>query len=164
MSTVRLLLAIASSQQWLLEQLDVNNAFLHGDLYEEVYMDLPPGVVPPRPGQICRLRKSLYGLRQASHQWYEKLSQVLIASGFHQSQVDFSLFTKKKPDGSFIALLIYVDGMLLTANDQSEIDAVKQTLDSLFKIKVHFPLPWIRTFDYRKMMVHPSRILLHIAT
>ena len=135
LSTVRLLLAIASSQQWLLEQLDVNNAFLHGDLHEEVYMELPPGVVPPRPGQICRLRKSLYGLRQASRQWYEKLSQVLIASGFHQSQADFSLFTKKKPDGSFTALLIYVDDMLLTGNDQSEIDAVKQTLDRLFKIK-----------------------------
>ena len=84
-STIKFLLAIASSRKWILEQLDVNNAFLHRDLDEEVYMDLSPSVVPPRPGQICRLQKSLYDLRQASHQWYKKLSQVLIASGFHQS-------------------------------------------------------------------------------
>ena len=135
LSTVQLFLALASTQHWLLEQLDVNNVFLHGDLHEEVYMELPLGVVPPQPGQVCKLKKSLYGLRQANRQWYEKLSNVLLASGFMQSQADFSLFTKRKPDGSFTALLIYVDDMLLTGNDQDEIKSVKRTLDDLFRIK-----------------------------
>ena len=81
LSSVWLLLALALTQHWILEQLVVNNAFLHGDLHEEVYMELPPGVVPPKPGQVCHLRKSFYGLRQVSRQWYEKLSQVLLSSG-----------------------------------------------------------------------------------
>jgi len=58
---------------------------LHGDLHEQVYMEVPKGVVPPKPGQVCELRKSIYGLRQASRQWYEKLSTILIASGYTQS-------------------------------------------------------------------------------
>ena len=85
LTTVRLLLALAAKHNWLLKQLDVNNAFLHGDLYEKVYMDLLQSVSPPKPGQVCRLNKSLYGLRQASCQWNAKLSEVLISIGYKQS-------------------------------------------------------------------------------
>jgi len=129
-SSTRPLLAIAATKNWLLEQLDVNNAFLH-DLHEEVYIEVPKGVVPLKPGQVYKLRKSLYGLRQVSRQWYEKLSTVLIASSYTQSD----LLTKQYVTSAFTTILVYVDNMILTGNDAQEIASVKSQLDYLFKIK-----------------------------
>lgn len=76
MTTVRLLIAVASTRQWGLSQMDVKNAFLNGDLTEEVYMTPPPGV-PHKPGEVCRLRKALYGFKQAPRAWFDPFSTVI---------------------------------------------------------------------------------------
>lgn len=80
--TVRTLLALSSINSWHLHQLDMNNAFMHGDLSKDVYMYVPQGVVSPKPNQVCKLLKSLYGLKQASREWYEKLTGFLISQGY----------------------------------------------------------------------------------
>lgn len=95
LTTVRLLIAISSSQNWHLHQLDVHNAFLHGDLEEEVYTSLPPVLTSSKSNQVCKLIKSLYGLKQSSKQWFSKLSHALIFKGYKQSVSDPSLFIKK---------------------------------------------------------------------
>jgi hypothetical protein len=118
--------------------LDVNKAFLHGDLNEEVYMTLPQGFTLSDPAnsntKVCKLQKSIYGLKQASRQWYSKLSDSLLSIGYKHSLTDYSLFTKST-DSSFTALLIYVDDIVLSGNDISEIKFVKTFLNDCFKIK-----------------------------
>jgi hypothetical protein len=133
-TTVRTLIALAAMNSWHLHQLDVNNAFLHGDLQEDVYMSIPQGVHHSNPNQVCKLLKSLYGLKQASRKWYEKLTGVLLAQGYHQSVSDHSLFTLKH-DNMFTALLVYVDDIILAGNSLDEFQRIKQLLDTQFKIK-----------------------------
>jgi len=106
---------MTSIHLWFIHQLDVNNAFLHGELQENVYMQLPPGVKTSKPNQVCKLIKSLYGLKQASRKWYEKLTSLLVAQGFKQANSDHSLFTKSS-SSSFTILLVYVDDIILAGN------------------------------------------------
>jgi hypothetical protein len=133
-TTVRALIGIASMKNWHLHQMDVNNAFLHGDLHEDVYMTVPQGVTSPKPHQVCKLLKSLYGLKQASRKWYEKLSGILLEQGYKQSNSDHSLFTLTNKLG-FTALLIYVDDIILAGNSLTEFERIKKIMDDEFKIK-----------------------------
>jgi len=131
LKTIRVLMTIAVKKGWVLHQLDVNNAFLHRDLHEEIYMQLPPGVQSHLPGAVCGLQKSLYGLKQASRQWHKKLSMVLLQRGYIHSGNDYSLSCKKEGD-SIVFLAVYVDDILLTGNNEAEISYLKFFLDNTF--------------------------------
>ena len=134
LTTVRVLLGLASIQGWHLHQLDVNNAFLNGDLFEDVYMHLPPGFGRKGETRVCKLHKSLYGLKQASRQWFLKLSQALKSAGFKQSWSDYSLFVRNT-HGKFTALLVYVDDVILAGNSLQDIEDTKNFLAKHFKLK-----------------------------
>ena len=82
LTLVRVFLAVTTTRNWCLQQLDVNNVVLNGDLFEEVYMDLPQGYKTIAPGLVCKLIKFLYGLRQASKQWFCKFSSTILQQGF----------------------------------------------------------------------------------
>jgi len=134
MTTVRTFLAVAAAKGWELHQMDVNNAFLHGDLDEEVYMRMPPGFQIANPNKVCRLQKSLYGLKQAPRQWFAKLSSKLLECGFTRSYAGYSLFVYKKGE-KFMALLVYVDDIILIGNDSKLCTDFNSYLDQCFHIK-----------------------------
>ncbi|KAK1648574.1 hypothetical protein QYE76_066379 [Lolium multiflorum] len=115
-ATIRVVLSIATSRAWPVHQLDVKNAFLHGNLDEEVYCVQPPGFVDPaHPHHVCRLHKSLYGLKQAPRAWYQRFAHYAHRLGFVASQSDVSLFVLRQ--GTEVAyLLLYVDDIILTAS------------------------------------------------
>ncbi|KAL9995344.1 putative RNA-directed DNA polymerase [Helianthus debilis subsp. tardiflorus] len=134
MTTVRSLVAVATKMKWNLYQLDVNNAFLHGDLDEDIYMQPPPGMPLSSSNKVLKLLKSLYGLKQASRQWYGKLSAALKSKGYVRSPNDHSLFSKIMGT-SIVHLAIYVDDILITGNNDDEISALKSFLHTTFQIK-----------------------------
>lgn len=95
-ATIRTVLSLIAVHNWFIHQLDVYNAFLQEDLHYEFYMELPQGFTSQREsGMVCRLVKSLYGLKQARRQWNLKLTEALLSSGFHQSNLNHSLFISR---------------------------------------------------------------------
>lgn len=145
LTTVRTLLPVAAIHDWDLYQLDVKNAFLHGDLDENVYMKFPIGYqgpslpisihpIPDPSLKVCKLQKSLYGLRQAPRQWFHKLSTSLHNYGFTHSKSDYSLFTKHSAQHHTI-ILVYVDDLIITRNDSSTIADTKAFLSTQIHMK-----------------------------
>jgi len=134
LTTLRLLLALLAAQNWTLKELDVNNVFLHVDLDEEFYMQLPPSFHTSSPNLVCRLKKSLYGLKQAGRQWYAKLSNFLLSHNYKISTSNHSLFLKH--DGKHtMTLLVYVDEIILTGNNSMEISDITSLLHKFLHIK-----------------------------
>ena len=131
--TIRILLAIATHLNWPIHQLDVLTAFLNGILAEEVYMHQPPGFIQKGAEHlVCRLHKSLYGLRQSPRAWYAKLHTALLAWKLLQSHADPNLYFVHIHNHT-IALLVYVDDILITGSDIHLITQLKGHLQRTFK-------------------------------
>jgi Reverse transcriptase (RNA-dependent DNA polymerase)/gag-polypeptide of LTR copia-type/Integrase core domain/GAG-pre-integrase domain len=134
-TTIRVILSHAVASNWSIRQLDVQNAFLHGELNEQVYMSQPPGFTDPTyPDHVCLLQKSLYGLKQAPRAWFQKLSSALLAYGFKSSAYDPSLFILTANEHSLF-LLVYVDDIIITGSDPQAVQSCISTLATQFAIK-----------------------------
>jgi hypothetical protein len=123
------------SQGWYLHQLDVQNAFLHGLLEEDVFMCQPLGYEDKSsPNYICKLDKALYGLKQAPRTWYSRLSLKLQELGFILSKTDISLFYYRKGKQT-IFILVYVDDIIVTSSSQDAVHALLRDLEKEFALK-----------------------------
>jgi hypothetical protein len=135
MATVRAVIAVAASRGWLLHQMDVKNAFLHGELQEEVYLDQPPGYEDmSHPNYVCRLHKALYGLKQAPKAWHDKIAEYLVTIGFRMSDADHSLYVRKSDEG-IVVITIYVDDLIVGGDNEKEVEHVKCLLKQKFDMK-----------------------------
>ena len=130
-NTVRVLMSLAANLNWPLQQFDVKNIFLHGELFEEVYMDLPPGCLIPEVHcrKVCKLKKSLYGLKQSPRAWFGRFTKSMKSFGYHQSNSDHTLFLKKQ-HGMITALIVYVDDMVVTGNNPDKREALQSYLSA----------------------------------
>lgn len=133
--TICIVLHLAVTRSWPLKQLDVNNAFLHATLHEEVYVSQPPGFVDPdRPTHVCRLNKALYGLKQALRAWYDELKTFLTQMGCHNSTADTSIFIYLH-GVHILYVLVYVDDIIITGSSSSLVTACIHVLASRFSLK-----------------------------
>ena len=118
-SSIRILLALVTQFNMELVQMDVKTTFLHGDLEEEIYITQPYGFkVDGKENWVCKLNKSLYGLKQSPRQWYKRFDQFMIGQNYTRSSFDHYVYFCKLQDGSFIYLLLYVDDMLIASRNQ----------------------------------------------
>jgi hypothetical protein len=132
MELVRVLLALAAQEGWRVHHMDVKSAFLYGDHKEEVYVQQPPGYIVAREkGKVYRLRKALYGLRQALRAWNAKLDATLKEMGFQQSAHEAAMY--RQGSGRSILLIgVYVDDLIITGAEEREVEAFKAQMKKTF--------------------------------
>jgi hypothetical protein len=117
------------------EHMDVKTTFLHGDLEEEIYMKHPKGfVVKGKKEMVCKLEKSMYGLKQLPRMWYKKFDTYMLGLGFTRRKEDHCVYFKLIGD-HLIYLVLYVDDMLLIRNNKEIIQDVRTQLSSKFDMK-----------------------------
>jgi hypothetical protein len=131
----RIVMALVAHYDLELHQMDVKTTFLNGDLQENVYMSQPKGfVVDGKEHMGCKLKKSIYGLKQASRQWHLKFDEVIKKFGFIENQVNNYICIKTK-GSMFIILVLYVDDILLACSDKNLLHEIKRFLLSNFDMK-----------------------------
>ena len=131
----RVIMAIVAHFDLELHQMDVKTAFLNGDLDEEVYMEQPTGFVEAgKEDLVCKLNKSIYGLKQASRQWYLKFDKIITQNGFKENTVDRCIYLRVS-GSSYIFLVLYVDDILLASNDPDLLIETKHMLSTHFDMK-----------------------------
>ncbi|GBE78927.1 predicted protein [Sparassis crispa] len=131
---LRLILALAAAEDLELHSVDISSAFLNGDLEEEIYMQQPEGFHQGGPEMVCRLNKSLYGLKQGARQWNKKLHEVLTKMGFTRLQSDRSIYVYIREDVRII-VPVFIDDMTLASKSKKALDDTVKELKSYFKLR-----------------------------
>lgn len=132
-SSIRILYAIATEYNLDLHHIDVSTAFLYGDLEEEIYMEQPAGFENEN-NKVCKLKKSIYGLKQSGHQWNKKLDSKLRQIGLINSNYDRCIYFKKN-QGTMTYIAAYVDDLIIATNDSTYYKALKSHLENEFDIR-----------------------------
>ena len=134
MESVRLLLAVVAQEGWLVHHMDVKSAFLNGELKEEVYVRQPPGFLAAgHEGKVLRLKKALYGLRQAPRAWNTKLDSNLRKLGFSRCASDHGMYTRGMGK-SRVVVGVYVDDLIITGANPGDLGAFKEEMRRLFRM------------------------------
>lgn len=132
LSTVRILLAVANHFLMYIHQMDVTNAFLHGEIQEEVYLRKPPGM--EQDVKVLKLQKSLYGLKKSPKDWNSKLNTFMLDQKFKRSNADCCLYVKNA-NNQLIYLILYVDDILIFSCYLNFIEELEISLHKNFKMK-----------------------------
>ncbi|WVZ65183.1 hypothetical protein U9M48_014592 [Paspalum notatum var. saurae] len=134
-ASIRSVLTIAASRSWPVHQLDVKNAFLHGFIDEQLYCLQPAGFTDSdHPNHVCKLARSLYGLRQAPRAWFQRFTDVARGIGFTPTRSDVSLFILRRASATAY-LLLYVDDIILAASSEELLQHIVQQLRDTLAIK-----------------------------
>ncbi|KAF3661707.1 hypothetical protein FXO38_11555 [Capsicum annuum] len=134
-TSIRMLIALAAVYDLEIHQMDVKTSFLNRELEKEIYMEQPGGfVVPGKENNVCKLIKSLYGLKKTPKQWHAKFDQTMLANRFKINECNKCVYIKDTPNHQVIVCL-YVDDMLIISRDISDINATKRMLESKFDMK-----------------------------
>ena len=144
--TIIVIFTLAVSYDWAIQQIDINDAFLNGDLQETVYMSQPEGFLSSQYlKHVCKLKKALYRLNQAPRAWLDKLKAALLQWDFQNSKSDSSLFIYKD-QSHVLFLLVYVDDIFITGSSSSLIAKIMTDLHQQFVLKtlgsINYFLQW----------------------
>ncbi|GKB68319.1 retrovirus-related pol polyprotein from transposon TNT 1-94 [Tanacetum coccineum] len=154
MTTIRVVLAMCATYDLHLEQLDVKTAFLHGNLEEEIYMLQPEGFKQKgKENLVCRLNKSLYGLKQVPRCWYKRFDSFIRSLEYNRLHADPCAYFKRFGNDDFIILLLYVDDMLVAGPNKDHINKLKAQLAREFEMKDLGP-----TNKILGMQIHRDRV------
>ncbi|CAI7817844.1 unnamed protein product [Closterium sp. NIES-53] len=160
-TTLRVMLGMAANRGWKIKQMDITIAFLNGIILEELYMLQPEGL-DDGSGRVCRLKKAIYGLKQAPHAWYHKLEETLLAGGFKKSECDHNLFLLQEKE-QLLMLLVYVDDILLFSKLAAMIECVEEMLEMQFKcskmgdVKYYLGMHVERDLDKGVLRLHQKK-------
>jgi hypothetical protein len=135
LTSIRVLMSLASTFDLEIEKMDMKTTFLHGDLEDEIYMKQPEGfVVKGKKYLVCKIKRSLYGLKKSPRMWYQNFDTCILSLGFVRRKDDYYIYSKEE-GVCFIYVALYVDDMLLLGNNMNTIKEVKKQLSSKFDMK-----------------------------